>query len=95
MEMVKLKNGSEELKSLVAVVMASIKKLNPLAAYDLIMLCRDRDYRPWGEAGNILKSLCLVTQSGDQWHVHCSIRNIVLSAADGEGIHMSIGSPVA
>ena len=42
MEMVKLKNGSEELKSLVAVVMASIKKLNPLAAYDLIMLCRDR-----------------------------------------------------
>lgn len=95
METVTLKNGAEEVKSLVVVTMLSLESLieeQPFAFYDLVMVCRDRDYRPFGSNGDHLKSLALLQDGG---HVHDSIRNIVLSAVTGDGLDMQLGSPVA
>jgi hypothetical protein len=94
-EVIRLKNGTEEAKPLVAVTMMSLEHVmdeRPLALYDLVMMCRDHDYEPFGTNGDYLKDLRLVEQNGS---IHDSIRNIVLSAVKGDGIDMVLGSPVA
>lgn len=98
MDMMKLKNGSEEVKPLVNVTMFSLDELiktNPTAFYDLVMLCRDDTYKPWGPNGKALKDRSLASECEGDWLVCNSIRNIVLSAAEGEGMGMSLGSPLA
>jgi hypothetical protein len=98
MEMVKLKNGTEEAKHLVTTVMMSINGLakqglpGMLAVYDLAEVCKGKGYRPFGDNMKKLQGLALLDQSGKP---HDSIRNIVLSAVQGEGLDMTIGSPVA
>lgn len=94
METVILRNGAEEAKPLVAVTMLSLGHLmdeRPLALYDLVMKCRDRNYQFFGDNEEHLKSLNIVDRDGS---IHTSIRNIVLSAADGDGLAMVIRSPV-
>jgi len=94
MEMVRLKNGAEEGKPLVLATMMSLRRTmekDPMAFYDFVMLCRDRHYEPFGNAIERLENLSLV-HSGQ---VHESIRNVVLSAVEGDGLEMTIGSPVA
>ena len=94
METIKLRNGAEEAKPLVAVTMMHLETLmneRPLALYDLVMRCRDTNYEFFGTNGDYLKSLNLVGQDGS---IHGSIRNIILSAIDGDGIDMVLRSPV-
>ena len=94
MEAVILKNGAEEIKSFVVMAMAILNRLaqeRPLALCDLVMKCRDRNYQFFGDNEGYLKSLELVEGNGT---VHGSIRNIVLSAAEGDGLDMHIRSPV-
>lgn len=94
METVTLKNGSVEPKVLVDTLMRSLKLLlvnNPIAFYELVMKCRDRNHRFFGTAAEPLKNLALVQADGD---VHSSIRNVVLSAVSGEMLEMTLGSPV-
>jgi len=89
----KLKNGSEELDGLVGVTMMSIRKLtetHPIAFYELVMLARDPKHKLFGNTSQILSNLALVTNG----QVHDSIRNIVLSAVEGSGMDMTLGSPV-
>ena len=97
-ETVKLKNGTEEARPMVAVTMFALNGLmeegKVIVLYELVQLCRNRDHVPWGKTGEDLKALSLI-ENRDGWHVHDSIRNIVLSAAKGEGLEMSIGNPVA
>ena len=93
MDLVKLKNGTEELLPLVLTVSLSIKDLfatAPFAAYDLVMMCRDKNYQPFGNNGDLLKELALVDS---QTKVHASIQNIVLSGVIGEGFQMSWTDP--
>ena len=77
-----LKHG-EESTPLVAVTMLALHHLleqEPVAFYDLVMKCRDRDYAFFGNAREKLQERALVQPDGT---VHSSIRNIVLTAVTG------------
>jgi hypothetical protein len=94
-EMAKLKNGTEVPKNLAVTVSISVEKLfdkSPIAAYELVMLCRDANHRPFGKTGKDLQDLALMDPSG---RVHQAIRDIVLSGASGEGLGMTWTNPIA
>lgn len=94
MDTVILKNGTEEAKMLVAVIMMSLKSLaeeKPLSFYELVELCKDPSHELWGDSAEDLKALNLLEPAGT---VHSSIKHVVLSAAVGEGIELALGSPV-
>jgi len=56
------------------------------------MKCRDETHKLFGNTGEVLKKLGLVQ---DDDGVHTSIRNVVLSAVEGEGLGLILDSPVA
>jgi len=90
METIKLPNGIEEAKPLYMVTMVVLKNLakeQPTAFYDLVMMCRDKDYKAWGNNGDILKDLRLLEANG---RPHDSIENIVNAVVKGDGLEMSI-----
>ena len=93
-ETVKLKNGTIEAEGLVSVMMFSLRNLlqeSPITFYELVMKCRDRDHQFWSDTLKSLQDLHLIQQDGK---VHDSIRNIVLSAVEGEMSEMTLGSPL-
>ena len=95
MEQIRLKNGSEEAKVLVTVTSINVNNLlktNPIAFFELVSLCRDPQHKPFGNTSQILADLSLMEPGGT---VHQSIRNIVLSGSQGEGLDMVWTSPVA
>ena len=100
-EPVKLKNGSEELDVLVSATMLSLRTLmqeNPIAAFELVELCRDPAHKLFGNTRSDLEALSLVGRTADPDGppiVHDSIRHIVLSAAEGEGLELTFGNPLA
>ena len=86
-----LKNGADEFKPAVVVIMMSLENLfkdAPLVFYDLVMLCRDRDYKVF----NLDKAVALNLVSETK-KVHDTIRNVVLSAVTGDKFDMILGSP--
>jgi len=94
METLILKNGAEEVESLVRGIMWVLRTLidkQPGLFYELVMKCRDRQHRFWGDTEERLQRLKLVEANGD---VHDSIRNIVLSAVTGDEWEMELASPV-
>jgi len=94
MELIRLKNGSEEADVLVYSAMGSLKVLaddQPNALYELVMKCRDNNHVFFGDTGNILKERHLIEPDG---RVHDSLRNIVLSAVVGDGLEMCLQSPL-
>jgi len=96
-ELVKLKNGAEAMPSAVAVVMMSLEQLfrdHPIAAYELVMKCRDRNHKIFGNGGiqEDLQRRALMIGDG---HVHESIRDVILSAVSGDGLQMTLSNPVA
>ncbi len=91
---VRLRNGNEEAKAAVTVVMMSLRALidtNPIAFYELVMLSRDPEHIPFGNSGEILSRFALINNG----KVHDTIRNIVVSAVEGDGFDMVLRSPVA
>lgn len=93
MEMVVLKNGATEALSLVSVTMMSINQLlasKPLAFYEMVEVCRDKNHKIFGTLGNDLVELALLQLDGQP---HGSIKNIVLSAVEGEGLDMTVSNP--
>ena len=93
-ELIKLKNGMQEAKPLVAIIGLHVKRLiekNPIALYELVMKCRNRDHQFFGNAPDILKDLNLLESDNS---VHSSIRNIILSLATGDGLDMKFVNPV-
>lgn len=94
MECVTLKNGQEEARPLVVATMMALRSLmaeEPIVLYELVMKCRDRDHRFFGNTGERLQELALAQPDGS---IHGSIRNIVLSATSGEGLDLVLHSPV-
>jgi len=95
MKTVELKNGAEEAEALVTVTIGSLHHLietNPIAFYELVQKARDKDHKIiWGNVSSVLKSLALLSENGA---MHDSIRNIVLSAAEGDGLDMALVSPI-
>ena len=95
METVKLKNGTTEAKPAVMATMLSLEHLaakEPTAFYDLVMRCRDRDYQWFGDNQAICEKLSLMQSEN---RVHDTIKNIILSAAKGDGLDMSLTSPMS
>ena len=93
MKEVKLKNGATEAEVLVVVTLTSISslmELNPMVFYDLVMKCRDNSYKFFGNNIDVLLKRSLVQRDGN---IHNSIKNIVLSAVEGEGLELNIVSP--
>jgi hypothetical protein len=99
MHMVKLRNGSEEAEPLVVTTSMSLRQLwesgigGVLVLSDLVQICRnDPAYRPFGDNEKVLKDRALLQADGKP---HDSIRNVVLSHFDGEGLGLTlIGSPI-
>lgn len=97
-EVVTLKNGTEEARPLIGVMMLTLQRLwaeKPTVLYELVQLCRDREHELWGSTSEDLLALSLIEKTNDGFRVHDSIRNIVLSAIEGEGLEMKLGNPVA
>ncbi len=95
MNMLKLKNGTEECEPLVLTVMASLRHLNetqPIAVFELASKCRDSSHKLFGNNGKVLTDLALLDSDCG---VHSSIKNIVLSAIEGDGMDMMLCSPIA
>ena len=93
METVLLRNGAVEASPLVTTVAQSVKSLHKthfLAAYELLMKARDGDHACIGTTGDRLVSLGLLQANGS---MHASVRNVVLSMGEGEGIHVRFVSP--
>lgn len=108
MATVRLKNGTEEVKPLVAATMITLNKLmseHPLALYDLAMYCRDNSYDWFGDNDILCGRFGLVTLSPEDGDppgarrtvagIHQSIRNIVISATEGDGVDLSLVDPRA
>ena len=94
MQEVKLKNGGVEMDILTQGVLLALKNLitdNSVAFYDLVMKCRDDQYEPFGNSSAILKHVSLMESGGT---IHSSIKNIVLSAVDGDEGEMHIVDPI-
>lgn len=88
---VKLKNGSLVSKVCVVTTMMNLKLLlesNPIAFYELVMKCRDSDHVFFGNTEEVLKGLALKPDNS-------VVKNIVLSAVEGEEFDMRLNSPIA
>jgi hypothetical protein len=98
MNILKLKNGSEEPEPLVVTTMMTLEHLmsgfpGVLMASDLAQICReDPNYSKFGDNEEQLQRLALLQGDGKP---HNSVRNIVLSAFVGEGLELRLVSPVA
>lgn len=98
LEVLKLKNGTEEVKPLVALVYHRLTQLiddpkgGAIVWYELVMKCRDKNHEFFGNTGDKLKDFQLVEPDGS---VNGSIRNVVLSSAEGDGLDMSLVNPIA
>lgn len=93
LETVILKNGTEEVKSLVVVTMNTLNKLfieNPIAFYELNEVCKNSAHKPFGNTGEILSKYSLIIDGV----IHNSIKNIVISSIDGDGFDITLGSPI-
>ncbi len=91
---IKLRNGTEEHKGLVTALMMSLGELlksKPIAFYELVSLARSPGHELWGNTREVLSGLMLVDQQGN---VHDSCRNIILSATEGDGLELTLRSPI-
>lgn len=97
MEMLALKNGSSAPKPMVITTMRSITYLwekgltGMCVVIDLVDRCKNPNHKiPDGDMSQ-LKELKLIESDG---HILEVVKDVVLSAAKGEGVHMTIVSPV-
>lgn len=99
----KLKNGTTEVQPFVVITLGVLKQLfddKPLAFFDLVSKCRDSSYKWFGDNEQICRDLQLIQPENPYnpdagGSIHESIKNIVLSAAEGEGMDMTLVSPYA
>jgi hypothetical protein len=105
---VRLKNGSEEHAGLVRMTMVSLASLmerEPIAFYELVELARNPAHALFGNTGEKLADLALLSlpdrNNGRPGallappSMHSSIRAVILSAVEGEGLDMVLGNPEA
>ncbi len=79
MRTIRLKNGSQEIESRVAIVIVTFRDL--YSSYELPR-----------QIQALLRERSLVAADGS---IHSSIRNAILSAVDSSGAEMPLGSPMA
>lgn len=94
-EIVKLKNGTEEALILVAGTMMTLEtfmKEQPSVLDQLLKVCENPEHKPIGDIGEVLEYWSMIQADGK---VHDSVRNIVLSAVRRDGLDLIVESPVA
>ena len=94
LQAVRLKNGVEEADAFVRVAMMGLTHLmneQPTAFYDLVMKCRDGNYKWFGDNEQICKDLSMVQPDGK---FHDSWRNVILSGVVGDDLDMKLVNPV-
>ena len=97
---VRLKNGAEERPAIVQQVMRVLHNLldepmDAIAGFELCELARNRGHVPFGNAGDKLLATGLVTEADGRYHMHDSIRNVLVSACEGDGADMAIVNPLS
>jgi len=95
LETVKLKNGAEEEKTLVAACMLNLQgllKQDPISFYDLAMHCRDRSYEINERSQKELRGRGLLSPTTGV--LHESVKNIILSAVVEDGLDMKLVPPL-
>lgn len=93
--MVKLKNGSEVAKPVVIALMINLEALmksNPIAFYELVEKCKNSEHEMFGHTKDVVTEWALIDSNGS---VNSAVRDVVLSAVEGEELSMSLGNPVA
>lgn len=93
-EEVMLKNGDMVPVPMVAtchIALSNLMDENPIAFYELVMKCRDRNHRLFGNSAQYLSDRALLEPNGQP---HDLVRSFVLSAVTGEGFDMVLGSPL-
>lgn len=102
--MVVLKDGTKTPRVAVNVILISLTGLreqNPIALYELVMLCRNQGHRLFGNTGQDLVDLGLIEEAPssdamqDSYTVHDVTRSIILSATEGEGLDLKLVNPIA
>ena len=89
-----LRDGTREALPLVATTIMVLERLyetEPLALYDLRMMCDDRGYQPFGENGDVLKDARLLEPDG---RMHSSVRNIVRNAVTVKDLSIGLRNPL-
>ncbi len=101
-KMITLRNGSREIDVLAAGTVQQLQKLqaaDPIAFYELVMKCRDDSYQFANDGKSVVPHSQLVIQHYATLNinggVHSNLRNIVLSAVEGDGYELYIVSPFA
>ncbi|HUD02610.1 MAG TPA: hypothetical protein VMR46_01130 [Candidatus Paceibacterota bacterium] len=97
MEMLALKNGSSVPKPAVIAIMMSVNSLweeglgGMCAVIDLVDRCKNPNHKIADDVMLQLKASRLIEPEG---RIHEAVKDVVLSATEGEGVEMTIGSPV-
>lgn len=94
MDTIRLKNGADEALPLVSVIYNNLHLMvseGGIHFYELVMKCRNRNHQFFGNAQEKLHALGFIQADGS---IHDSIRNIVLSSVEGDGMNMSLVSPI-
>ena len=95
MKLIKLKNGTEEVEVLVKSTMGSLRGMihsNPIHFLEFVYLVRDKNHEVWG-GETTLQSFIAIGLMNEDLTIHGSIRNIVLSAVEGDGLDMCLVNP--
>ena len=90
---VMLRNGKEAPDILVNTTMLALSTLlsqQPVAFYELVEVCRNKDHVIFGDCASRIERFGLM-ESG---RVHECVRDIVLSAVDGEDFDLTLHSPL-
>lgn len=95
MKEMKLKNGGVELDVTIAATMLSLEGLlahTRVAFYDLVMKCKDASHEfTYSNSERVLKCHNLMERDGA---IPADVKNIVLSAVDGDKGEMHIVDPI-
>ena len=98
MVMVKLRNGSEELKILVNAIHLNLQAIltkHPISFYDLVTLARDKNYKIFPPNAKCLIQLGLLNEGQPgEYHMHDSIKSIILSSVEGDMLDMKLVDPI-
>ena len=96
MRMMRLRNGSEAPDIIIAAAMTALERLagqglpGMLALDEMTRFCREA-CPPSAQSMRLLVAARLVSEEG---MVHDVIRNVVLSAVEGHGLELRLGSPM-
>ena len=92
--MITLRTGKTAPEPVVATTMLSLQHLckkDPVSFYELVELCRDYSHQLWPGTEEQLIALSLIQPD---CKVHSCVKDIVLAAVEGNGMNMSLRSPL-